>query len=152
MIRFLADYTLLIVLAVGGVVLLYDGIKREVRHHYPRLIMAGLTSLLIGKLASIAYQPADERPFVSQGVAPGAAFIDNPGFPSDHALLAVATVLGVYALTGRKKLSLILAFVVVMMMIARVAALVHTPLDIIGGALAGLGGGLWYIGMTRKKP
>ena len=152
MIRFLADYTLLIVLATGGVILLYDGVKRNVRHYYPNLIMAGLTSLLIGKLLSIAYQPAIERPFVSQGVAPGAAFIDNPGFPSDHALLGVATVLGVYALTRRKRLSLALALIIVVMMIARVAALVHTPLDIIGGVLAGLSGGLWCIGMRKTRP
>lgn len=151
MLRFLADDLLIIILGIVGLVLLYDGIKRQVRVYYPYLIMAGLTSLLIGKLLSIIYQPAVERPFILQGVAPGAAFINNPGFPSDHALLGVAAVLGVYALTRRTKLSLLLALGVVVMMIARIAALVHTPLDIAGGIIAGMGGGLWYLEMRRRK-
>jgi undecaprenyl-diphosphatase len=151
MLRFLADDTLILVLAVSGLVLLYDGVKNQVRQYYPYLIMAGLTSLLVGKLLSIAYQPAVERPFIMHGVAPGAAFINNPGFPSDHALLGVAAVLGVYALTRRKWLGLVLALVIVVMMIARIFALVHTPLDIIGGIVAGLSGGLWYIGMRKTK-
>lgn len=149
--RFLADDLLIIILAIAGLVLLYDGVKSKVRRYYPYLIMAGLTSLLIGKLISIAYQPAVERPFILQGVAPGAAFINNPGFPSDHALLGVAAVLGVFALTRRTKLSVLLAFGVAVMMIARIVALVHTPLDIAGGIIAGLSGGLWYIDMRRHK-
>jgi membrane-associated phospholipid phosphatase len=151
MIRFLADSTLIIVLAVGAAVLLYDGVKKQVLSNYPYLIMAGLTSLLVGKLLSVAYQPDVVRPFLAQGVAPGAAFINNPGFPSDHALLGTATVLGVYVLTGRKRLSLVLAAIIVVMMIARVVALVHTPLDILGGAFAGLVGGLWYLGTKRRQ-
>lgn len=151
MIRFFADYLLIIVLGISAVVLLYDGVRKGVRARYPQLILSGLSALLIAKLMSLAYQPTAERPFVSQGVAPGAAFIDNPGFPSDHALLGVAAVWGVYALTGRRKLSLVLAVAVVAMMIARVLALVHTPVDIIGGAVAASLGALWYLQDRRNK-
>ena len=151
MLRFLADFTLIIIVAVSGATLLYDGIKHGAWRRYPYLIMAGMTSLLVAKLMSLAYQQSDERPFVLQGVAPGAAFIDNPGFPSDHALLGVVVVLGVYMLTGRRTLSLGLAGVVAVMMVARVLALVHTPIDIIGGLIAGLVGGLWYLAMRANK-
>ena len=150
MIRFLADGSLLLILATGGIVLLYDGFKHGLIRQYPYLIMAGLTSLLIGKLLSVAYQPDIERPFIVQGVAPGAAFINNPGFPSDHALLGTVVVLGVYALTKRKTLSLVLAAGVVVMVVARVIALVHTPLDVVGGIIAGLSGGLWYVGRRKQ--
>jgi membrane-associated phospholipid phosphatase len=149
--RFFADYTLIIVLAVSGLVFLYDGVKKSIWRQYPYLIMAGLTSLLIAKFLSLAYQPSSERPFLIEGVAPGAAYIDNPGFPSDHALLGVVAVLGVYALTGRKKLTGVLAIIVIVMMAARVIALVHTPLDIAGGVVAGLLGGLWYLEMRKSK-
>jgi membrane-associated phospholipid phosphatase len=151
MLRFLADYTLVVIIAVSAAVLLYDGVKRGAWRQYPYLIMAGLTSLLFGKLLSLAYQPSEERPFLSQGVAAGAAFIDNPGFPSDHALLGVVVVVGVYALTGRRSLSVGLAGIVVIMMVARVLALVHTPLDIFGGLIAGLFGALWYLAMRANK-
>lgn len=35
--------------------------------------------------------------------------------------------------------------------VARVAALVHTPLDIVGGIVAGLAGAIWYIQMKNSS-
>jgi membrane-associated phospholipid phosphatase len=82
-------------------------------------------------------------------VAPGAAYIDNPGFPSDHALLATATIVAVYAFTKNRTVTLFLMVLLLIMSIARVVALVHTPLDIVGGILAGLAGSLWYKKLTK---
>lgn len=110
----------------------------------PYAVMAGLTSLFVGKLISLL--PVHEvRPFVQRGVEAGAAFIDNPGFPSDHALLATVVVLAVYMLTPYQKLSIALMVLVALMCEARVLALVHTPLDIAGGIGAGLVGIVWYL-------
>ena len=110
----------------------------------PYVLMAGLTSLLAGKLLSML--PIHEvRPFVEQGVQAGAAFINNPGFPSDHALLATVVVMAVYVLTPYKKVAYGLMALALLMCVARVLALVHTPLDIVGGIAAGLVGTLWYL-------
>lgn len=106
--------------------------------------MAGLTSLLVGKIMSLLYQPSVERPFIERGVAAGAAYIDNPGFPSDHALLAVVIVAAVWFITRNKRVAILLSFTVIVMCVARVVALVHTPIDIIGGIIAGLSGSIWY--------
>lgn len=95
------------------------------------------------------WQPSSVRPFVEQGVEAGAAYINNPGFPSDHMLLAVIVVATVYFLTSYKKLTYLLALVVLVMAVARVAALVHTPLDMLGGLVAGLAGSWWYV--KRKQ-
>lgn len=111
--------------------------------------MAGLTSLLVGKVLSLLYQPAIARPFLELGVEPGAAYIDNPGFPSDHALLATVVVAAVYALTRNRKFAAVLGVLVLIMCIGRVLALVHTPLDVAGGVLAGLAGVLWYKKLTK---
>lgn len=146
----LAADGLLVVIAVCGVAALLWGIsRRNILQEYPYAIMAGLTALFVGKLLSLLYQPAIARPFLEKGVSPGALYMNNPGFPSDHALLAGVIILAVYALTPYKKLSYILGALAIIMGIARVLALVHTPLDITGGFVAALAGGLWY--MARKS-
>lgn len=150
MIRFFADYVLLIVLAVGGVIAVIDVLAKRRWGDYARVAMAGLSSLLFAKLISLVYQTGGERPFELQGVQPGAAYIDNPGFPSDHALLAVGTIGAVYFLTRNVRLTGLLVILSLMMMTARVVALVHTPLDIVGGILAGLFGMLWYVRANHK--
>jgi undecaprenyl-diphosphatase len=94
---------------------------------------------------SIVYQPAAQRPFELLGQKAGALYFDNPGFPSDHALFATVIVVAVWALTRKKKLTILLTTLVLLMCIGRVLALVHTPADVIGGVVAGLVGGLWYV-------
>ena len=148
-IRFIADDILLIIMALGTVLLLRSVPVRYWLRDYSYVAMAGLTALLIGKLMSLLYQPAVARPFLELGQAPGAEYIDNPGFPSDHALLATAIVVAVYALTPYRKTAYVMAGLVVIMGVGRVLALVHTPLDVVGGIVAALLGGLWYVGRAR---
>lgn len=107
--------------------------------------MAGLTSLLVAKFMATLYQPTGERPFEILGVAPGAAYLNNPGFPSDHALFATAIAYAVWFETRHKVLSWILAGLVVLVCIGRVLALVHTPLDVTGGIVAATIGAGWYL-------
>lgn len=148
--RFLADGTLVIILLLGGTTLLSSLWGRRLLDIAPYAIMAGMTSLLVGKLISLIYQPAVARPFLELGVQPGAAYIDNPGFPSDHALLGTVVVMAAIVLVKKRWLSIVLIGLLALMSVARVAALVHTPLDVVGGLLAGLVGGLWYMAMTRR--
>lgn len=143
MIALLADGLIFVIALVGGIALLLWTPKPKLES-YKVAAVAGLTSLLVGKLMSLLYQPEGGRPFEQSGGAAGAAYIDNPGFPSDHALFATVIVLAVYALTRKKWLSLALGLAVIVMCIGRVLAMVHTPLDVAGGILAGLIGGLWY--------
>lgn len=153
MLKFLADGLLLAVLGVAACVVVYWVIRNKPRLKIvvPYVAMAGLTSLLVGKLMSF-WQPETLRPFIKQGVEAGAAYIDNPGFPSDHALLAVVVVMTIYMLTPYKKLSYVLMTLVVIMCAARVVALVHTPLDVVGGIVAGLVGCVWYLRLRQTYP
>lgn len=144
LVRILADWTLVAVLVVAGLAIVRTVPYKKWLSVVPVAVMAGMTSLLVGKIMSFVYQPAIARPFIELGQQPGAAFIDNPGFPSDHALLATVALMALYVLTPYKKLAYVMALVVVTMVIARVVALVHTPLDVIGGILAGLSGVYWY--------
>ena len=149
LIRWLADGSLILVVLIGIAAVLIANRPSRWLARLPFGIMAGLTALLVGKLMSLLYQPAVARPFIELGVTPGAAYIDNPGFPSDHALLAGVVVLAVAFLTPYKKLAFVIALLTILMGAARVLALVHTPLDVIGGFAAACVGALWYLSARR---
>ncbi len=146
-VKLFADAGLVAVLvwgAVAGAVWLWRT-RPKLAVVLPYAIMAGLTSLLIGKLLSLL--PVQHaRPFVEKGAVAGAAYIDNPGFPSDHALLAVVVVMAVFFLTPYKKSAYGMLLLTLVMCVARVVALVHTPFDIAGGLVAGAAGAVWYFG------
>ncbi|HYG83682.1 MAG TPA: phosphatase PAP2 family protein [Verrucomicrobiae bacterium] len=144
LIRILADYTLIIIALLGAFALLFRVPNRQRLQAYSRIVMAGLTALLIAKLVAAIWQPSEVRPFIEKGVEAGAAYLNNPGFPSDHALFAAAIVLAVYFETPMKKLALVLGGLTLLMALGRVLALVHTPLDIVGGLLFAAVGALWY--------
>lgn len=150
LIKLTADGLLIVIIICGGIALL-RGIPTKSRHReYPYAIMAGLTALFVGKLLSLLYQPAIARPFLELGVNPGALYMNNPGFPSDHALLAGVIIFAVYALTPYKKVAYGLGLLAIIMAIARVLALVHTPIDIVGGFVAAFVGVVWYF-MRRNR-
>lgn len=144
--RLLADGGLIVVVLPSAVVGIYWLVKKKpnLKVLAPYVLMAGITSLLVAKLVSLL--PVQQaRPFLEKGVEAGAAFINNPGFPSDHALVATVVVMAVYVLTPYRKTAYVLMGLTVLMCIARVLALVHTPLDIFGGIVAGLAGAAWYV-------
>jgi undecaprenyl-diphosphatase len=152
MVRFLADGLVVIIalIAVGALLLKTPAADRYDRYTY--VVMAGLTSYILAKFIGSLWQPEQLRPFEQLGLNPGAAYLNNPGFPSDHALLAFFLVFAVWFATGSRKLTLTLAALAVLMCIGRVLALVHTPLDVAGSlVIAGLGA-LWYVGYAKKLP
>jgi membrane-associated phospholipid phosphatase len=108
---------------------------------------------MIAKFAAIIYQPTDLRPFELLGLKPGAAYLNNPGFPSDHALFITVLAVAVWSETKNKLVSILLFIGVGLVCIGRVLALVHSPVDVIFGILIGLIGGLWYLDerIIRKK-
>lgn len=146
--RLAADGTLILLISISVPIIAWK-LRRAVWTNGPVVVMAGLTALLVGKLMSLLYQPEIARPFLQQGLEPGAAYIDNPGFPSDHALLATVLVIAVYVLSRNRLLGIVLILLVVVMGVGRVVALVHTPLDVIGGVTAAAVGALWYRKLTK---
>jgi len=150
-IRLIADGLIIPIVLAGAWALWAYVPKTEKYTKYSYALMAGLTSLLVAKLLSILYQPNTERPFELLGQKAGALYLDNPGFPSDHALFVTVIVLAVWALTRKKKLSLLLAALALLVCVGRVLALVHTPIDVAAGVAAGLIGSLWYIRAFDKK-
>ena len=154
LIRFIADGTVILVVLIGAYALIAKVPSHRRYEAYCRILMAGLTALLVAKFMATIYQlyfPGEMRPFQVQGIAPGAAYLDNPGFPSDHALFVTAILLAVWFETRDKLLSGILLALAVLVGLGRVLALVHTPVDVIGGVFAASVGALWYFTAPDAK-
>lgn len=149
LIRILADGTMvpIVLIAIYASVFKINNNKRI--ESYSRILVAGLTTYLLAKLISVIFQPAIERPFEALGTTAGASFLNNPGFPSDHMLFATAIVCAVWFETKNKPTTLLLALMTISVGVGRVLALVHTPVDIIGGIAIALVGSIWYLNRKR---
>jgi undecaprenyl-diphosphatase len=150
LIQLIADGTIIPIVLVAGYALLFLIPRGHRFDAYVRILMAGLTAYLLAKLIGSIYQPSGERPFEIIGVAPGASYLNNPGFPSDHALFAAFLTLAVWFETRRKKIATVLAILTLTVCIGRVLALVHTPLDVVGGIVIASIGALWYFQRDTK--
>lgn len=144
-IKLLADGAILPIVLLAGYALLFLVPKGHRFEAYARILMAGITAYLLAKLLASVYQPTGERPFQVLGVEPGASYLPNAGFPSDHALFAGFLTLAVWFETKHKKITAMLVVLTVMVCIGRVLGLVHTPLDVIGGLVVASVGALWYL-------
>jgi membrane-associated phospholipid phosphatase len=145
LVRLLADALVVPIVLIGTFVLLKYVPKGNRFRAYSRILMAGLTALLLAKLAAATWQPEGARPFIEQGLAPRAAYLDNPGFPSDHVLFAMAITLAVYFETSKRRIAVALLVMTLMVGIGRILALVHTPVDVLGGLVFASLGALWYL-------
>lgn len=137
----------IVLIAIYALVFKINNNKRI--ESYSRILVAGLTTYLLAKLISVIFQPAIERPFEALGTTAGASFLNNPGFPSDHMLFATAIVCAVWFETKNKPTTLLLALMTISVGVGRVLALVHTPVDIIGGIAIALVGSIWYLNRKR---
>lgn len=151
LVRILADGAMVPIVLLAGYALLFRVPKGQRFESYSRVLMAGLTAFLFAKLLGTIYQPATERPFELLGLQAGASYLNNPGFPSDHALFATFLTLAVWFEARTKKIALLLGVLTFLVCFGRVMALVHTPLDVMGGVAIALTGALWYVQAGKKS-
>jgi len=149
-IQLFADGAVIPIILIAGYALLFLVPKGHRFAAYSRILMAGITAYLLAKLLAAVYQPATERPFEILGVKPGALYLPNAGFPSDHALFTTFLTLAVWFETRRKGIATTMAILTIAVCVGRVLALVHTPLDVIGGVVVASVGALWYLQADRK--
>ncbi len=149
-IKLMADGALIPIVLLGAYALVFKIPKGQRLESYKRILVAGLTAYLLAKLIGSFYQPSSERPFEILGKAAGASFLNNPGFPSDHALFISVITCSVWFETKQKLITAILIGLTIIVCIGRVLALVHTPADVIGGVVIALIGSLWYLNIAPK--
>lgn len=151
LIRFMADGLVIVIALLAVGVLLVKTPKKDRYDRFTRVFMAGITSYILAKFIGSLWQPAQLRPFEQLGLDPGAAYLNNPGFPSDHALLAFFLVFAVWFATKNRLITIILGALALLMCFGRVLALVHTPLDVTGSLVIAVLGATWYIGYAKNS-
>lgn len=144
MIKIIADWLVIPVALIGGYALLFCLPKGQRYQTYLRVLMAGLTAYVAAKIIGLLYQPVEMRPFELLGIDPGASFLNNPGFPSDHALFVMAITLAVWFGAKQRALAIACLILTILVGVGRILALVHTPLDVIGGFVIAWVGVFWY--------
>jgi len=150
-IRLIADAAVIPIVLIAAWALLFKVPKGTRFEVYSRILLAGLTAYMLAKFVAYLYQPETMRPFEKMGVDPGAFYLSNAGFPSDHALFVTAIVAAVWFETRLKKTTIVLVVLALLVCVGRVLALVHTPLDVIGGVVIALTGALWYSNVPRRQ-
>jgi undecaprenyl-diphosphatase len=99
------------------------------------LILRGIVVLIIGvilaKGGGALYN--EPRPFVVQHVSPLIPHDADNGFPSDHTLLAFACAFLLFPFSRRA--AIVAVLIAAAVGVARIACLLHSPLDIIASIL-----------------
>ena len=150
-VKLLADWLMLPIVATALYALVFRVVGARRYDRYTRVFMAGLTSYILAKFIGSAWRPEQLRPFEQLGVDPGAAYLNNPGFPSDHALLGFFLLLAVAYCVRQRRIVIVMAALVLLMCVGRVLALVHTPLDIAGSLVITLISTAWYKDYAKKR-
>ena len=139
-----AKYLIVLPVLITGWVLLKQSKSTKVQFA-AAVITAGVIALIIDKVSGKLY--FDPRPFVSQHTAPLIPHAADNGFPSEHTLLA-ATLASVLYFYNRRWAALA-GLGAVIIGVARIHALVHSPIDIIGSLVIGALSG--WLGWTLAK-
>lgn len=94
-------------------------------------VLGGILAFILAKIGSLLY--FDPRPFTHPGVTALIPHASDNGFPSDHTLLAMLFAATVFCFD--KWYGSGLFVVAASVGVARIAAHVHSPIDIIGATL-----------------
>ena len=136
LIIFVAKYVVFIIPLIAFVYWLTIGKKQKIYLALYAVVTLVVTFVLTRIGSALYYDP---RPFVDSNVVPLLGHAADNGFPSDHTALAASVAVAVFIVN--KKLGGLLMALAVMVGLSRVAAHVHSPIDIIGSIVfAGIGG------------
>jgi membrane-associated phospholipid phosphatase len=147
----LAKYLIWAVLAGAAVLIGLELYKTRDWRRLGFIVLAGLTAFLLAQVFHLI--PVEVfRPYQVLQVAPLIeASADSP-FPSDHVMLAFAAALAALFMTRYKKLALGVLVLAVGVLVGRLLALVHSPLDVTGGVVcAAVGALIWYYIYYRES-
>jgi len=125
-----AKYLLFLLVGVAGVYFL-----QQPRNRQKELAIFGVVTcvlvFLVARIASHFY--FDPRPFVTGHFVPLIPHDSDNGFPSDHTLLASAVAMIIFYFN--RKVGALLMTLAALIGLARIAAGVHSPIDIVGSII-----------------
>lgn len=134
---FSAKYVVFIIPLVAFIYWLTLGKKQKIQLALYGIITLGITFILTRVGSAVYFDP---RPFADGSVTALLPHAADNGFPSDHTALAASVAVAVFL--ANKKIGISLAVLAIIVGVARVAAHVHSPIDILGSMLFACIGGL----------
>ena len=141
LIIFCAKYLIFIVALIAGAYWLTLPKRRKLEMAIFGAVTLAVAFLLL-KIGGTLY--FDPRPFVTHHIIPLFPHAPDNGFPSDHTTASAAIAVTVLAFS--RKLGVALLMLAAAIGLARIAAHVHSPIDIIGGfVFAALAGAVAYV-------
>jgi undecaprenyl-diphosphatase len=144
LIIFLAKYLFLFVIALW-LVAWWQANKLYKQKIVISTVVAVVIAVVLYEISShLYYHP---RPFVVNHIKPLVAHAADNGFPSEHTLFSV--VLATAIIFYRPKLGYLALVLALLVGVGRVAAHVHSPIDIAGGVIFGMASG--YLGYLLTK-
>lgn len=141
----MADGLVIPIVLLATYVLLFQLKTKYWFSSYLRILIAGLSAYILAKIIGHFFQPELERPFQKLGTEAGAAYLDNPGFPSDHVLFCMAIFWAVWTQSRARWAGITILVLTLLVGLGRMLALVHTPVDVLGGIVIASVGALWYL-------
>ena len=149
LVRVVADWVIYALIILAAIVLLRVT-PNQVR---VRTVAQAIAVILIAYLLAQLIRPlyGGERPFMALGVEPGAWAATNSGFPSEHTLLAFGLTFIIWVVSRNMALTVMAVGLSVAIALARVIALVHTPLDILAGLLCAVAAAVFIYGKNIFK-
>ena len=143
-----AKYLFLAVLAGAfGVFWTIEKVQR--RTFVVTAVVATIVAIVLTKSAGALY--FDPRPF-THGVTALIPHEPDNGFPSDHTVLSFAAASIAYVFS--KKFGIALLVIALLVGVCRVLAGIHSPIDIIAGALIGIVAGwcgVWVMSWWESR-
>lgn len=153
LIIFCAKYVVFLV--VLGLAVAWLLVKKQLKWRFVvATILAGIIAFVLSRIAShLFYSP---RPFVSEHIKPLIEHAPDNGFPSDHALFT--STLTAITFFFEKRTAAVMAVLTLLVCLSRILAHVHSPIDIIGGVVIGVGAAVasyyltnWVFGRLHKQ-
>ena len=144
-----AGQYLFLLVILGVVVALLRAPRGAKARFLVSVLVAGAVAYCLSLLA--AHLHYDTRPFVARHVTPLIPHDADNGFPSDHALLTM-TLTAITCFFSRRTAAFMF-IVTVLVAVARVIALIHSPQDITGAWILGIAGAvIGYYGVRAAWP
>lgn len=135
---------LFVALPLLFVLALYQASRPDRKRLIIAIVVAVVLAAILDKISSKLYY--DPRPFVTHHVKPLVTHAADNGFPSEHTLFCFTFAAVIYLY--RQRLGWLALGLSLLVGISRVAAHVHSPIDIIGSIAMGLAAGYAGKGLT----
>ncbi|HUY15951.1 MAG TPA: phosphatase PAP2 family protein [Acidimicrobiales bacterium] len=127
LIKIVGEYVVLLSVVIVGLYWLRAKTSVKISLTW-QLVAGGVLALVLSVVASHLYY--DTRPFVTHHLTPIIPHAADNGFPSDHALLS--SFLAFTMILYSKRTAILLFVIALLVSWARVAAHIHSPIDIVG--------------------